>query len=200
MSQTENEDHRAIETIIAHQVRGYRRARGVSITELARHTGISKAMLSKIENAQTSCSLSTLSRLANVFEVPVTALLRGADAEHEAVYVPAGHGAQIVRRGSNVGHLYHQLGTLRGQHKRIEPLLVTLSEATEVFPMFEHPGTEFIYMLEGSMVYVHRGAQYKMRPGDALQFDGEGPHGPVGLIELPVRFLSVIAYGHIRTE
>ncbi|GEL17367.1 helix-turn-helix domain-containing protein [Pseudonocardia asaccharolytica] len=200
MSETENGVGRALEMIIAHQVRGYRRALGVSITELARQTGISKAMLSKIENAQTSCSLSTLSRLATAFEVPVTSLLRGVDTEHEAVYVPAGHGAQIVRRGSNVGHLYHQLGTLRGQHKRIEPLLVTLSEATEVFPLFEHPGTEFLYMLEGSMVYLHRGARYKMRPGDALQFDGEGSHGPIELIELPVRFLSVIAYGHLRTE
>ncbi len=177
------------------RVREFRSAKAISLTELGRRTGLSKAMLSKIENAQTSCSLSTLSRLAEALQVPVTALFRGLDAEREAVFVPAGHGAQIIRRGSNVGHLYQVLGSLRGEHKRLEPLLVTLTEASEVFPLFQHSGTEFLYLLEGAMVYGHGKARYEMRPGDSLQFDGEGPHGPVELLELPIRFLSITAFG-----
>jgi transcriptional regulator with XRE-family HTH domain len=186
-----------LEHIIALRVREFRLAKGVSIAELARRTGMSKAMLSKIEKAQTSCSLSSLAKLADTLEVPVTALFRGVDAEREAVFTPAGHGAQIVRRGSNVGHLYQLLGALRGEHKRIEPLLVTLTEASEVFPLFQHSGTEFIYMLEGAMVYGHGEARYEMHHGDSLVFDGEGPHGPVDLIELPIRFLTVTAYGNL---
>jgi hypothetical protein len=50
-------------------------------------------------------------------------------------------------------------------------------------------------MLEGVMVYGHGGARYTMRPGDALQLDGEGDHCPQQLVELPIRFLSVTAYG-----
>jgi hypothetical protein len=34
-----------------------------------------------------------------------------------------------------------------------------------------------------------------MRPGDALQLDGEGTHGPQSLVDLPIRFLSLTAYG-----
>lgn len=187
----------ALEQIIAQRVREFRLAKGVSMTELARRTSMSKAMLSKIENAQTSCSLSTLSRLAETLDVPVTALFRGVDAEREAVFTPAGQGSQIVRRGSDVGHLYQLLGALQGEHKRIEPLLVTLTEASEVFPLFQHPGTEFIYVLTGVMVYGHGRARYTMRHGDSLVFDGEGPHGPVELIELPIRFLTVTANGHL---
>jgi transcriptional regulator with XRE-family HTH domain len=186
-----------LEEIIALRVREYRNAKRISLAELARRTGMSKAMLSKIENAQTSCSLSTLSKLAEALSVPVTALFRGVDAEREAVFVPSGHGARISRRGSNVGHVYQLLGSLRGEHKRIEPLLVTLTEASEVFPLFQHAGTEFLYMLEGRMVYGHGDTHYEMAPGDALQFDGEGPHGPVELLELPINFLSVTAYGSI---
>lgn len=186
-----------LEEIIALRVREYRNAKGISLAELARRTGMSKAMLSKIENAQTSCSLSTLGKLAEALNVPVTALFRGVDAEREAVFVPAGHGAQIFRRGSNIGHLYQLLGSLRGEHKRMEPLLVTLTEASEVFPLFQHSGTEFLYMLEGVMVYGHGDTRYEMRPGDSLQFDGEGPHGPVELVELPIVFLSVTAYGTV---
>jgi hypothetical protein len=134
-------------------------------------------------------------RLAAGLDVPVTALFRGVDAEREAVYVPAGHGARIVRRGGRVGHLYELLGALRGPHKRMEAVLATLTESSEVFPLFQHPGTELLYMLEGVMVYGHGGARYTMRPGDALQLDGEGDHGPQQLVELPIRFLSVTAYG-----
>jgi len=186
-----------LEDVIAMRVRELRLAKGISLAELARLTGMSKAMLSKIENAQTSCSLSSLARLADALSVPVTALFRGLDAEREAVHTPAGHGAQIARRGSNVGHFYQLLGALRGEHKRLEPLLVTLTEASEVFPLFQHPGTEFLYMLDGVMVYGHGQARYEMRPGDSLVFDGEGPHGPAELVALPIRFLAVTAYGHL---
>jgi transcriptional regulator with XRE-family HTH domain len=184
-----------LEVIIARQVRQYRVAAGLSVAEMASRVGISKAMLSKIENAQTSCSLTTLGRLATGLDVPVTALFRGVDAEREAVYVPAGQGARIVRRGSRVGHLYELLGGLRGPHKRMEAVLVTLTESSEVFPLFQHPGTELIYMVEGEMVYGHGEAGYTLRPGDALQLDGEGAHGPQELLALPIRFLSVTAYG-----
>ena len=189
------DDDQALEQIIAVRVREQRHALGLSIGDMAVRVGISKAMLSKIENAQTACSLTTLSRLARGLEVPVTALFRGLDDEREAVFVEAGHGARIVRRGSRVGHDYTLLGGLRGPHKRMEALLVELTESSEVFPLFQHSGTELIYMLEGVMVYGHGGARYTMRPGDALQFDGEGAHGPDQLLKLPIRFLSVTAYG-----
>jgi DNA-binding XRE family transcriptional regulator len=186
-----------LEAAIALNVRRLRQQQGLSVADMAARVGISKAMLSKIENAQTSCSLSTLGKLAEALAVPVTALFRGADTEREAVFVPAGHGAQISRRGSDVGHVYQLLGSLRGEHKRIEPLLVTLTEASEVFPLFQHAGTEFLFMLEGVMVYGHGDTHYEMRPGDSLQFDGEGAHGPVELKELPISFLSVTAYGSV---
>jgi transcriptional regulator with XRE-family HTH domain len=185
---------------IAAQVRAARQAQGLTIGAAASRCGISKAMLSKIENAQTSCSLATLAALADGLEVPVTSLFRGVAVESEAVFVPSGHGARIVRRGSRQGHLYELLGSLRGPHKRMEAVLVTLDDSSEVFPMFQHSGTELLYMLEGTMVYAHGDDTYTMRPGDALQFDGEGPHGPVDLARLPARFLSVTAYPDSMVE
>lgn len=187
-------DPNDLEQIIAARAREHRMLKGLTISALARDIGISKAMLSKIEHAQTSCSLSILKRLAAALEIPVTALFRGADVDREAVYTPSGAGALIIRRGSHVGHLYRLLGALRGEHKRLEPLLCTLTESSEVFPVFQHSGTEFMYMLEGVMVYVHGDARYEMKAGDSLVFDGEGPHGPEKLVQLPVVFLTITAY------
>lgn len=188
-------DAGALERVLAEQVRRHRLAVGATLGELAFRSGISKAQLSKIENAQTSCSLTTLARIAAALDVPVTALFRGADTGREAVFTPAGFGARIVQRGTRVGHEYTLLGGLRGPHKRMEAHLVDLTERSEVFPLFQHPGTELIYMLEGEMIYSHGESDYAMSPGDALQFDGEGAHGPKELVRLPIRFLSVVAYG-----
>ena len=179
---------------LGRRVRAEREGRGWSLAELAGRAGVSKAMLSKIENAQTSCSLSTLALLAKGFDVPVTSLFRGADVERPAAYVKAGTGARIVREGTREGHEYQLLGSLRGEHKRLECLHVTLSEKSSTYPLFQHPGTEFLFMLEGVMDYGHSRQVYRLEPGDSLQLDGEGAHGPVDLVEVPIRFLSVIAF------
>jgi transcriptional regulator with XRE-family HTH domain len=184
----------ALERAIAVQVRRHRRARGMTVGELAVRAGISKAMLSKIENSLTSSSLSTLARLAAALDVPVTALFHGADGDREAVYTPAGGAARIVARRDRVGHEYTLLGALRDPHRRMEAHVVTLTEHSEVFPLFQHAGTELLFMLEGEMVYGHGETSYALSPGDALQLDGEGVHGPQELLALPIRFLSVLAY------
>ncbi|WP_141013258.1 helix-turn-helix domain-containing protein [Nocardioides sambongensis] len=187
-------DDLELEAAIAQNVRALRTRYDLSVTELAERIGISKAMLSKIENAQTSCSLSTLSRLARGLDVPVSSLIRGADSEREAAHTKAGAGASITRSGTKQGHSYELLGALRGEHKRLECLMVTLSEDSEVYPLFQHPGTEFLHMVEGAMDYGHGRSVYRMEPGDSLTLDGEAPHGPVRLIDLPIRFLSVVAF------
>ena len=79
--------------------------------------------------------------------------------------------------------------------QRMEAHVVTLNERSEVFPLFQHAGTELLFMLEGEMIYGHGEASYTLGPGDALQLDGEGVHGPQELLALPIRFLSVVAYG-----
>ncbi|WP_255470931.1 XRE family transcriptional regulator [Pseudarthrobacter sp. B4EP4b] len=182
-----------LEQVIAAQLRHYRTSQGLSSAELASRTGMSKAMISKIETASTSCSLTTLQRLADGLRIPVTALFRGADTDRDATFTKNGEGSLTVRSGTQHGHEYRVLGTLKGRTDALEPTLVTLTDASDVFPLFQHPGTEFIYMLAGRMVYGHGQYEYTMEPGDSLLLDGEGPHGPLELQELPIRFLAVAA-------
>ena len=182
----------SLEATIGERVRQYRQAASLSSADLAARTGMSRAMISRIESATTSSSLGTLQRLAEGLNIPVTALFRGVDSDREAVFTPAGHGALTVRSGTRHGHEYHSLGHLRGSGEMsLEPTLVTLTEASMVFPLFQHPGEEFLYLLEGTMVYAHGAYRYTLGPGDSLLIDGEGPHGPLELVELPILFLAI---------
>ena len=76
----------------------------------------------------------------------------------------------------------------------MEPLLVNLTERNEVFPLFQHPGVEMLYMIKGVMEYGYGTQRYRMSPGDTLQFEGDIPHGPSALIRFPITFLSVTVY------
>lgn len=190
---------RQLESTIAWRVRARSREIGLTSSELAERAGMSRAMISKIENAQVSPSLATLARLAEALDIPVTSLFQGLDEERDALFTPAGAGPELSRPGTRTGHRYQLLGSMRGPAKRMEPMLVTLTSESEVFPLYQHPGTELLFMLEGEMDYGYAGATYSLTPGDALQFDGEVAHGPVRLTTVPVRFLSVIAYGQPGT-
>lgn len=181
----------SLEHAIAQQVKHYRTQLGISASDLAETTGLSKAMISKIESARTSCSLTTLQRLADGLKVPVTSLFRGADTELNASYTPNGTGSITVRSGTRHGHEYRLLGALKNHPTQLEPTLVRLTNKSDVFPRFEHPGVEFLYMLSGKMVYGHGSYEYPLSPGDSLLFDGEAAHGPLELIDLPIEFLAI---------
>ncbi|SJM65219.1 Transcriptional regulator, MerR family [Gulosibacter sp. 10] len=191
---------KSLEQSIAESTRQMRLARGLTLAELASRVGISRQMLSKIENAQTSASLATVDALAKGLEVPVTSLFRAADFETQAVFVKAGRAPETVRRGSNLGHRYQLLGALSGHNANLEPLLVTLTDDSQAFPLFQHTGSEFVYIIEGVMDYQHQETTYRMEPGDSILFDGEGVHGPAQIVEAPVRFLSVFASQERRLD
>ena len=188
----------ALEVSIGRQVRLFRKKLDMTVAELARQAGLSAGMLSKVENGRTSGrtspSLATLHALSAALNVPVTAFFRRFEEQRAATHVQAGQGLKIDRRGTRSGHEYRLLGHSFAKSVTMEPHIVTLTEPSEVFPLFQHAGTELIYMLEGEMEYRHAGAIYRLAAGDSLYFDGEAPHGPENLLNLPIRFLSVIAY------
>jgi len=181
----------ALGAVIAERVREFRLRLSLTVGQLAELTGLSKGMLSKIENAQASPSLATLARLSAGLQVPVTAFFRGLNEQQDVLYVKAGRGLDIEHTGSGPRHRHQSLGTIRAPHNTLEPLLVTLTERADGFPLYQHAGTEMIYMIAGRLEYLYGSSRYLLEPGDALQFTGEVPHGPSALIDLPIQFLAV---------
>lgn len=187
---------RDLQVAIGREVRSIRRQHSMTVADLARKTGLSVGMLSKIENGVTSPSLMTLQTLSHALSTPVTAFFRLYEERREAQHVKAGQHVEIARRGTRSGHQYNLLGHLGPNQSGVvvEPYLITLTTTSDVFPTFQHDGLELIYMLEGEIVYRHGDQTYHLRPGDSLFFDADAQHGPEAHIALPARFLSVICY------
>jgi transcriptional regulator with XRE-family HTH domain len=183
-----------LELSIGREVRDFRKKINMTVAELAKLAGLSAGMLSKIENGMTSPSLATLQSLSRALHVPVTAFFRKFEEERDATFVKAGQGLTIERRGTRAGHQYQLLGHTMRKSIAVEPYMITLTEDSDVFPLFQHAGIEFLYMLEGEVGYRHGSKTYTLTPGDSLYFDADVPHGPEELRKLPIRFLSIITY------
>ena len=180
-------------------VRRIRKDQALSLMDTASRAGISRAMLYHVETGQVRPSLETLVALADVLGVNPALLLEEPCAGNEdGQPVRSGQGLEVVRSGTGHGQRYHLLGALRGADKLFEPFLVTLSNRAAASSGSRHSGTEFIYLLNGSMIYRHGNQRYRMRPGDSLTFRGDIAHGPESLGKVPVRMLCLVLFQEVR--
>ena len=91
-------------------LRRYRMEHGLTLADVSARAGISRGMLSKIENGQTSASLNTLTRVARALGVTLSTMFSNYDVPvGGAQLVKAGQGIEVVRRGTKKGHTYHLL-------------------------------------------------------------------------------------------
>ncbi len=191
---------KVLEVAIGREVRAFRRQKDMTVADLAKLTGLSIGMLSKIENGITSPSLTTLQTLANALSVPLTSFFRRFEENRDVVHVKAGEAVEMERAGTRAGHQYNLLGHIGSNASgvMVEPYMITLSEKSDVFPTFQHDGIELLYMLEGKVEYRHGDQVFLLEPGDSLLFDADAPHGPDKLVKLPARYLSIISYPRDR--
>jgi transcriptional regulator with XRE-family HTH domain len=181
--------------------RRFREELGLTLVQVAKRAHISPGMLSRLETGRVSPSLETIVALAEVLEVrPALLLQELGNDEGGAQHVPAGHGLAVARHGIRRGYTYHLLAAQRGPVKIFEPFYVTLTDKSEVFPGFQHPGTEFLYILSGVIRYRHGKRSYLLKPGDSLTFRGDVAHGPERLHKVPIRMLAIIIYAGNHAE
>lgn len=179
------------------KVKKARAEAGLKIADVAKLSGISQGMISKIENAHVSTSLETLHKLCKTIGVSLSTLFNDFDRpESQAHFTKAGEGLEVVGRGTQKGHKYQLLAYQRGGKRSFEPFLVTMDDLSEVFPTFTHAGEELIYIVEGKLEYKHGNRLYNMSKGDSMVFDAEIPHGPERLLEVPILLLSIIHYNN----
>jgi quercetin dioxygenase-like cupin family protein len=101
---------------------------------------------------------------------------------------------EVVRSGTKHGHTYRLLSYHRGPRKAFEPFLINMDKDSESYPRFQHPGTEFIYMLSGRMEYRFGERTFLIEPGDAFTFSGNVLHGPEKLLDNRIQFITIIIY------
>lgn len=164
--------HDAMSVDVGGRLRALRDERGVSMRALARRSGLSANALSMIERGLTSPSVSTLSKLANAMEVPITAFFREEPPRSKIVFRKANQRARIpFLRG-----LWEGLGG-EAFTGRVEPFMLTLETNGTSGPHgMLHTGHEFVFCLRGQLDYEVDGQHFLMEAGDSLLFAAQLNH------------------------
>jgi transcriptional regulator with XRE-family HTH domain len=161
-----------LEVSVGHGLRKLRSERNLSIRALAEKSGLAVNTLSLIENGKTSPSCSTLQQIAAALGVPITAFFETEPPQNMVVHV----------RACQRSHAAFTHGTLKDlgaglRNRVVEPFIVTLepnagSGATSIV----HTGHEFVYCLQGRIIYTVEEHPYLLEPGDSLLFESHLPH------------------------
>ena len=160
---------------IGPRIRTLRLKKKMGLVQLGEHTGLSSAMLSKIERGQLFPTLPTLLRIALVF---------GVGLDH--FFNRTGPRIAVTRKGERL-RLPIPAGAERGRlsvrepdyplaDRRMEAFLAEFPEDGPPSEPHQHGAEEFVYMLEGTLSVTVDEEVTTLAEGDAMSFDLSVPH------------------------
>jgi transcriptional regulator with XRE-family HTH domain len=185
-----NADSTSIDWLLAQRLKTLRTERGWSLDELARRSTVSRATLSRLENAEVSPTTSVLGKLCAAYGLPMSRLLRMVEEN----FVP------LIPRSEQPVWIDQTTGFRR---RSISPPAQTL--AGEVLECELEPGTHITYdrssrpglehhllMIEGQLEISIEGKTYELRPGDCLRYQISGPSAFITPADCAARYLLFI--------
>jgi len=163
---------------MAAKLRALRLRKKIGLVELGRHTGLSPALLSKIERGRIFPTLPTLLRISLVFSVGLDYFFAGArekpilalSRRESRVSLPDRPGRR------DAAYRFESLDYGATERKFNAYFAEFLAQQKDHLRPHSHPGVEFLYVLQGSLELQVGGQDHKLEAGDAMYFDSYVPH------------------------
>ncbi len=166
----------------------------ISLRKLAELSGISSAMVSRIENGQVSPSLSTLEALASALSLSVITFFADSVQTADVTHVKAGQGLPATRIFTDHQHEFRILGRHRKNPLEFEAASITIKRRKDDnHPKYINRGYVFLTVTRGECIYQCGDKDFPMALGDSLSFDAELLHGVKEVITKSVTFTSIAA-------
>jgi transcriptional regulator with XRE-family HTH domain len=163
---------------IGDKMRTLRLKKKIGLVELGKHTGLSPALLSKIERGRLFPTLPTLLRVALVFGVGLEFFFAGAREKPLVAVVRKDQRVQLPDRPSarEVTYRFESLDYAATERRFSCYYAEFFPVAADKLRPHEHPGVEFIYTIEGTLSVHVGGEEYALAAGDSMYFDSTVPH------------------------
>jgi transcriptional regulator with XRE-family HTH domain len=164
---------------VGEKIKQLRLRRKMGLVELSRHTGLSPALLSKLEHGKLYPTLPTLSRIAMVFSMGLDYFFISDRQKHTFALVRKRDRLRFPEApdADEVSFDFESLDYLASDRK----FNVYLADFRTVPPaklhVHEHTGVEFIYVLKGKLALKIGAEEEILDAGDSLYFDSQFPHG-----------------------
>ncbi|HKL26124.1 MAG TPA: XRE family transcriptional regulator [Desulfuromonadales bacterium] len=180
---------------IGAKIKKLRKARKLTLQDVANETGFSPALISQIENNNVSPPIATLSKLAKFFDVKMGLFFEDDDGEIKFEVVRRSERREMSRviskAGTGHGYAYEAL-SFRKRNKKMEPFLVTVSERPQEETLYNHEGEEFLLILKGKAEILLEQDRILLEEGDAVYFDSSLRHRLLAVDGQEVQVLAVV--------
>jgi transcriptional regulator with XRE-family HTH domain len=157
---------------VGRQLRNLRAELGLSLRQLGDRVGVSPSTLQKIENNQISPTLGTMVKIARGLNKDLQFFLEPAHERTDVVFCPK---AQRRRIDPPDVKFSIELLTEGLSDQKVNALSVRVPPRGKRSHV-RHPGEEFQYCLRGVVAFSIDGKQYRLMPGDGLQFKSDLSH------------------------
>lgn len=162
---------------IGAKLRALRLRKKMGLVELSRHTGLSAAMLSKLERGRLIPTLPTLLRIALVFSVGLEYFFTERPRRTVAI-VRQGERQRFPDRPGSAPNAYvFESLDFNAVERKMNSYYAEFQPVSPVqLRPHQHAGAEFLYVLRGELE-LHFGAEvHVLDAGDAIYFDPSVPH------------------------
>lgn len=166
-----------LEKKIADKIRQIRKSKGLTLAQFGEIVGLSKGLLSRIENNQVSPPIGTLSKISQGLEVPIATFFEEEEEEQKRYTVTKKHERkQVVRHGTKIGFTYYSLKHMKPPYAMQAFIMKTPPHKKQPKLLFDHLGEELVFVLQGEMEFVYGKEKLRLNAGDAIHFDPSEPH------------------------
>lgn len=158
-----------LDTRLGARIRIEREARGWSLTDLAEHSGVSRAMINKVERGESSPTASLLGRLSGAFSLTISALLARAEAARCGLLMRAADQPRWQDPAS--GYIRRQISPAPGSDLPLDLVEVALpSDASVTFPASSYAFIrQIIWVLDGQLTFIEGDVAQELNTGDCLE-------------------------------
>ncbi|RQP22388.1 helix-turn-helix domain-containing protein [Piscinibacter terrae] len=162
-----------IEAVIAQRLKTLRTERGWSLDELAQHSGVSRAMISRIERQEASPTAGLLSKLADALAVTLSGLMSGPQAPRHQV---SRRDAQPQWRDPQTGYLRRLVSPAGGEHDT-DIVAIDLPAGAKVrYDAHTAPYEQQVLLLQGRLRLTVGGEALELNPGDCTRMPLDADH------------------------
>ena len=159
------------------KVRRLRLRKKLGLVQLGEHTGLSPALLSKIERGQLFPTLPTLLRIALVFGVSLDHFFKEDSDRPVHAVVRKKDRIRLPDKAGRRSPAYHfESLDYPVSERKLNGYYVEIEAEDEPSELHEHPGAEIIYVLRGELVVNLGGEDFTLSEGDSMYFDCTHPH------------------------
>ena len=163
---------------IGAKLRALRLKKSMGLVELGRHTGLSPALLSKLERDKLYPTLPTLLRVAMVFSVGLDHFFADESKRHAAAVVRQSERIRLPERPGVADVAYHFESLDYKCNDRLTNAYLAEFHAVDPDKLrpHQHPGSEFLLVVKGKLGLRIGVNTYELESGDSIYFDPSVPH------------------------